>query len=74
MSMHVRYMAVSFVCTGVYIFQPIAIVWLANNLSGHYKRAVGLAIQAGFGNIGGIIANNIQSISEQQAARPKADF
>ncbi|KAF7631967.1 hypothetical protein AFLA_012813 [Aspergillus flavus NRRL3357] len=31
----------------------------ANNLSGNYKRAVGLAIQVGFGNIGGIIASNI---------------
>jgi len=55
----VRYMAVFFVCTGCYIVQPLTIVWLANNLSGHYKRAVGLAIQVGFGNIGGIVASNV---------------
>lgn len=55
----VRYMAVFFVCTGTYIVQPVAIVWMANNLGGHYKRAIGLAIQVGFGNIGGIIASNI---------------
>ncbi|WEW58662.1 hypothetical protein PRK78_004130 [Emydomyces testavorans] len=55
----VRYMAVFFVCTGTYIVQPVTIVWLANNLGGHYKRAVGLAIQVGIGNIGGIIASNI---------------
>ncbi|KAK2738361.1 hypothetical protein FQN55_000569 [Onygenales sp. PD_40] len=57
--LNVRYMAVFFVTTGCYIVQPVAIVWLANNLSGHYKRAIGLAIQVGFGNIGGIIASNL---------------
>lgn len=56
---HVRYMAVFFVTTGCYIVQPISIVWLANNLSGHYKRAVGLPVQIGFGNLGGIIASNL---------------
>ncbi|EER23654.1 hypothetical protein D8B26_001781 [Coccidioides posadasii str. Silveira] len=59
LSPSVRYMAVFFVCTGTYIVQPVAIVWMANNLGGHYKRAIGLAIQVGFGNIGGIIASNI---------------
>ncbi|QRD81843.1 major facilitator superfamily domain-containing protein [Aspergillus flavus] len=53
LNVHVRYMAVFFVTTGYYIAQP------PNNLSGNYKRAVGLAIQVGFGNIGGIIASNI---------------
>jgi hypothetical protein len=57
--MNVRYMAVFFVTTGCYIVQPVSIVWMANNLGGHYKRAIGLAIQIGFGNIGGIIASNI---------------
>ncbi|KAK2774616.1 hypothetical protein FQN53_003550 [Emmonsiellopsis sp. PD_33] len=57
--LNVRYMAVFFVTTGCYIVQPVAIVWLANNISGHYKRAIGLAIQVGFGNIGGIIASNL---------------
>ncbi|EEH38879.1 hypothetical protein PAAG_01341 [Paracoccidioides lutzii Pb01] len=55
----VRYMAVFFVTTGCYIVQPVTIVWLVNNLGGHYKRAVGLAIQVGFGNLGGIIASNV---------------
>ncbi|KAB8268036.1 major facilitator superfamily domain-containing protein [Aspergillus minisclerotigenes] len=59
LNVHVRYMTVFFVTTGCYIAQPVAIVWMANNLSGHYKRAVGLAIHVGFGNIGGIIASNI---------------
>ena len=64
LNVHVRYMSVFFVTTGTYIVQPVAIVWLANNLSGHYKRAVGLAIQVGFGNIGGIIASNIFETAE----------
>ncbi|KAI9926675.1 hypothetical protein MW887_003768 [Aspergillus wentii] len=59
LNVHVRYMAVFFVTTGCYIVQPVAIVWMANNLAGHYKLAIGLAIQIGFGNIGGIIASNI---------------
>ncbi|KAA8649960.1 hypothetical protein EYZ11_000973 [Aspergillus tanneri] len=59
LDINVRYMAVFFVTAGCYIVQPVAIVWFANNLSGHYKRAIGLAIQVGFGNIGGIVASNI---------------
>lgn len=52
-------MAVFFVTTGFYIVQPVAIVWMANNLSGHYQRAIGLAIQIGFSNLGGIVASNV---------------
>jgi hypothetical protein len=55
----VRYMAVFFVCVGNYIAQPVTLGWFANNLGGHYKRAVGLAMQIAIGNIGGIIASNI---------------
>lgn len=59
LSYHVRYMAVFFVVTGVYITQPIAIVWLVNNMGGGYKRSFGTAIQIGLGNVGGIIGSNI---------------
>ncbi|KAL9073506.1 MAG: hypothetical protein Q9161_002927 [Pseudevernia consocians] len=54
-----RYMAVYLVTTGCYMVQPNAIVWVANNLGGHYKRSIILAVMIGFGNIGGIIASNI---------------
>ena len=57
--LNVRYMAVYFVTTGCYMVQPNAVVWVANNLGGHYKRSIGLALMIGFGNIGGIIASNI---------------
>ncbi|KAI9821280.1 MAG: hypothetical protein M1827_004016 [Pycnora praestabilis] len=55
----VKYMAVYFITVGVYIAFPVTLVWLGNNLSGHYKRAIGSAIQIGFGNMGGFVAVNV---------------
>jgi hypothetical protein len=60
----VRYFAVFLIVGGGYIAQPITLVWLNNNLGGHYKRGVGAAMQVGIGNIGGIIASNIFLQSE----------
>ena len=54
-----RYFALYAITCGGYIAQPITIVMLANNVSGHYKRSVSTGIQIGLGNIGGIIASNI---------------
>lgn len=54
-----RYFALYAVVGGGYIAQPITLVWLNNNLGGHYKRGVGAAIQVGLGNCGGIVASNI---------------
>ncbi|KAI9878608.1 MAG: hypothetical protein M1830_000427 [Pleopsidium flavum] len=54
-----RYFALYLITSGAYITQPITLTWLANNLSGHYKRAVAVAVQIGFGNAGGIVASNI---------------
>jgi len=55
----VRYFALFLVVNGGFLSQPVAIVWLANNMAGHYKRSVGTAYQVAFGNLGGIIASNI---------------
>ncbi|KAI9711067.1 MAG: hypothetical protein M1812_007261 [Candelaria pacifica] len=60
----VRLLAVYFVVVGVYIVQPITIVWLANNMGGHYKRAFGSAMQIGLGNVGGIIGSLIYMTKE----------
>ncbi|KAF8427637.1 hypothetical protein L210DRAFT_3652589 [Boletus edulis BED1] len=50
----------TFLCViGSYSAFPGSISWLANNLGGRYKRAVGLAIQIGVGNMGGAIASGI---------------
>lgn len=55
----VRYIAIFFVLTGSAVTQPIALVWLNNNLGGHVKRSVGSALQIGFGNCAGIVASCI---------------
>ncbi|KAI9813844.1 MAG: hypothetical protein M1827_003634 [Pycnora praestabilis] len=59
LSVGVKYMAVFFVVVGIYITQPISIVWLSNNMGGHYKRAFGAAMQIGIGNCGGIIGSTV---------------
>ncbi|KIJ14025.1 hypothetical protein PAXINDRAFT_13146 [Paxillus involutus ATCC 200175] len=38
---------------------PGPVSWLANNLQGKYKRAVGLALQIGVGCMGGLVGSNI---------------
>jgi len=68
-STSVKYLAVFFISSGVYITQPITIVWLANNMGGHYKRSFGAAIQIAVGNFGGIIGSNIYLQREMPAYR-----
>ncbi|KAF1956727.1 MFS general substrate transporter [Byssothecium circinans] len=59
LSTGVKYFALFLIVPGGFITQPVAIVWLSNLVSGHYKRSVSSAMQVGFGNIGGIVASNI---------------
>ena len=54
-----RYFAVYLITSGAYITQPITLIWVANNMGGHYKHSVSAAVQIGFGNVGGIVASNI---------------
>ena len=61
----VRYASIFFITSGNYIAQPLAIVWLANNMGGHYKRSFAAALQIGIGNVGGIIGSNIFLAAEQ---------
>jgi hypothetical protein len=55
----VRYMAIFLVTSGGYITQPVTIAWVNNNMGGHYKRSVAMAMMIGFGNCGGLVASNI---------------
>ncbi|KAI9809569.1 MAG: hypothetical protein M1825_000001 [Sarcosagium campestre] len=55
----VKYMAIFFVVGGIYITQPIVMLWMVGNLGGHYKRAFGTAMQIGIGNLGGILGSTI---------------
>ena len=54
-----RYFAVYLVTCGCWLSQPITVVWLNNNLGGHYKRGIGAAIQLSIGNCSGVVASNI---------------
>ena len=44
-SVGVRYFAVYLITGGGFAAQTIGIVWLSNNMGGHYKRAIGIAMQ-----------------------------
>lgn len=55
----VVYAGVYIAALGLYPGFPGVISWLSNNLSGSYKRAIGMAIHIGIGNAGGAIASNI---------------
>ncbi|KAI6041665.1 MFS general substrate transporter [Pisolithus marmoratus] len=58
-SMGIKYFGTFLIVTGIYTGVPCTIGWLANNLRGKYKRAVGGALQVGTANFSGIIASNI---------------
>lgn len=55
----VIYAGVYIAAIGLYPAFPGVISWLSNNLSGSYKRAIGMAIHIGIGNFGGAFASNI---------------
>lgn len=60
-----RYFALFLVVGGGYVAQPVTLAWLANNVSGHYKRSVASALQIGVGNCGGMVASNVFLQSER---------
>ncbi|KAM0445212.1 hypothetical protein ACHAO4_009917 [Trichoderma viride] len=54
----VVYGGVFITACAIYPAFPGVISWLANNLSGSYKRSAGMAMQIGIGNLGGAMAAN----------------
>lgn len=50
----VVYGGVFIAACAIYPAFPGVISWLANNLAGSYKRSVGMALQIGVGNLGGV--------------------
>ncbi|KAI0594598.1 major facilitator superfamily domain-containing protein [Biscogniauxia sp. FL1348] len=54
-----KYAAVFLVSMGGFAGTPMALAWLANNVSGHWKRAFGSGIQITVGNVAGLVASNI---------------
>ncbi|KAH7883131.1 MFS general substrate transporter [Phlebopus sp. FC_14] len=55
----VKYFGTFFCVTGSYAAFPGVVSWLGNNLSGQYKRGVGMALHIGIGNLSGAISSNI---------------
>ncbi|KZT63331.1 MFS general substrate transporter [Daedalea quercina L-15889] len=60
----VKYFGTFFCVTGSYAAFPGVVAWLGNNLAGQYKRAIGMALQMGLGNMNGILASNLYLSSE----------
>lgn len=52
----VKYGALFLVVFGPYCAMPVAICWMTMNLGGHKRRAIGTALQLGFGEIAGIVS------------------
>ncbi|EIM87019.1 MFS general substrate transporter [Stereum hirsutum FP-91666 SS1] len=55
----VKYFGTFFCVAGAYATFPGVVSWLGNNLSGQYKRGVGMALHIGIGNFAGAIASNV---------------
>ncbi|KAI9830797.1 MAG: hypothetical protein M1826_004431 [Phylliscum demangeonii] len=53
---HAKYGALFLIAMGTFSAMPIVVCWFNMNLGGHHRRAVGVAWQIGFGNLGGIVA------------------
>ncbi|KAI0554093.1 MFS general substrate transporter [Xylaria curta] len=53
------YVSLFLLAMGGYTLPPLSVSWLANNLSGHWKRAFGAGIQVTLGGVSGVLATNI---------------
>ncbi|KAJ3808869.1 MFS general substrate transporter [Lentinula aff. lateritia] len=54
-----KYFGTFLIVAGSYSGFPGIVAWLSNNLSGQYKRGIGMALHIGIGNFSGAIASNI---------------
>ncbi|KAI2637315.1 MFS general substrate transporter [Xylaria nigripes] len=55
----VEFAALFLITMGTYSVMPIVVCWFQMNLGGHHRRAIGSAMQVGFGNLAGIISTYI---------------
>ncbi|KAI2642944.1 MFS general substrate transporter [Xylaria nigripes] len=59
LSRDTKYAALFLASIGGYIATPMALAWLSNNVSGHWKRAFASGIQVTIGNVVGLVASNV---------------
>ncbi len=64
-----KYAAIFLVTLGGFISMPISLGWLANNLSGNWKRAIAVGAAVTIGNCNGLISSNIFITSESPGYR-----
>lgn len=55
----VRYFGIYLLAIGSFVQQTLAVVWLNNNLIGRPQRAVGAALELGFGNSCNFVVSNV---------------
>ncbi|KIL65770.1 hypothetical protein M378DRAFT_76430 [Amanita muscaria Koide BX008] len=67
----VRYIGACFIAAGTYASAPCIFTSLANNTSGHYKRATAIAVNISFANAGGFVATFIYTPELDQGPRYK---
>ncbi|KDQ51627.1 hypothetical protein JAAARDRAFT_139858 [Jaapia argillacea MUCL 33604] len=60
-----KYFGTFFCVAGSYAAFPGIVSWLGNNLSGQYKRGVGMALQIGIGNFSGAISSNVYRTQDE---------
>lgn len=51
-----KYLGTFFAAAGIYPNVPQIVAWNGNNIGGSTKRSVGIAMQVGFGNLGGVLS------------------
>ncbi|KAK9423014.1 putative Major facilitator superfamily domain-containing protein [Seiridium unicorne] len=64
LSQDTKFAAVFLISMGGNMATPIALAWLSNNVSGHWKRAFSSGFQVTLGNFSGIIGTNVFLPSE----------
>ena len=55
----VRYYGCIMIAFGLYVGSGLSLMWLNNNVAGHYKRATASGMATTIGNIGGVIVGQI---------------
>lgn len=58
------YVAMFLIAGGIHGYLSLCLTWITNDLAPDYKRAVGLPIFIGLGNVGGIVSSNLHPASD----------
>ncbi|KAH9896304.1 major facilitator superfamily domain-containing protein [Xylariomycetidae sp. FL2044] len=66
----VKYAGTFFAACGIYPNVPQGVAWNGNNMGGSTKRGVGIAMQIGFGNLGGVISGFLYQAKDKPQYYP----